>query len=834
MEPETSATMKPETPVTPEPETPVSQESETPVTPKPETQVTRQPEMPVMIGPETPVAGSRDPAPNPFAVLRRLVPGAEAVDTGQGQTQKDFVVEADLGAFQRLRPGAEPVPRPDGTVCWHARDVEPLRTRKSWKKQGRRVRDQEIPARESVQEEGIQRLFALSQTLTEQEYLLTQKERIQAHCVDLGRQLQLLLQALSTWENQDLPQAQPPEAEEALRGILTRLAELQERGRSLSETARLLGIEVPQPDFTSFDRAMELFRQRRFQAIIAAENPEDGELATLIDRRLTERERQAAEPFHLLPYWKYYAQFYKTYEETRFEREVEAATRIREFHLLFPARRRERKFTFFLGPTNSGKTYQALQLLAAAENGIYLAPLRLLAQEVAQTLNEWGIPCNLITGEERLPVPGAKHTASTIEMLSLHEQYALCVIDEAQMLGDADRGWAWTQAVLGVQAGEVCVVGAPESLPVLEKLLKLTGEIPEVVHLERLAPLRLLSHPVRDHDALKPGTAMVAFSRTAVLGLKRELEERTGQRVAVIYGALPPEIRRNQARLFASGEAPFLAATDAIGMGLNLPIRTLLFCEDRKFIDRQEHPLTPLEVRQIAGRAGRFGQNEIGFVGTFRISMEHIRTAYHAKPLPVRRAHLAPNLDHVLAMATLRDEKNPKLARLLALFLKSVKPDPRTYQLADLEDQTILARIADGHGNLDLPTRFIFSSAPVPVRSHEAMAAFTIMVATVAHHRSLHLDEILPTHMNRFQRLVILETTIRIVDLYCWLHFRFPGNFPDLEEAQAHRHAINGEIDRLLGQKRPGSQSNSPEPGQRAKSRPPASRFARFHRQRKR
>ncbi|MBF0175417.1 MAG: hypothetical protein HQL63_01005 [Magnetococcales bacterium] len=738
--------------------------------------------------------------PNPFAVLKRLLP--DSLATGQDADANQYVTQADLGEFRRIRPGAEPIQRADGTPVWHLRDVEPLRTRKAWKKQGRRVQEQVLPAYESLQEDGILRLFALSQTLTEQEYLLTQRERIQAHCDDLATRLRAMEQNLLAWENNDLVQTHPPEAEELLRRMLTRLADWQERRHSLGLSAEQLGIVVPELDLTPWTRAMARFRQRRFQAIIAAENPEDTDLANQIDRRLTEREQKNLEPFYLQPYWKYYAQFYKLYEEARFEREVAAATRIREFHLLFPARRQQRRFTFFLGPTNSGKTYQALQLLAAAENGVYLAPLRLLAQEVAQTLNEWGTPCNLVTGEERIPIPGARHTASTIEMLALHEQYALCVIDEAQMLGDSDRGWAWTQAVLGVQAEHVCVVGSPEAEAVLGQLLRLTGEIPEIVHLERLTPLHLLPQTVRDHQSLQPGTALVAFSRAAVLGLKRDLEEQTGQRVAVIYGALPPEIRRTQARLFASGAAPFLAATDAIGMGLNLPIKTLLFCEDRKFMDREEHPLTPLEVRQIAGRAGRFGQNEIGYVGTYRIGMEHIRTAFHARPLAVRRAHLAPNLDHILAMATLRGENDPKLARLLALFLKSVKPDPKTYKLADLEDQTILARIADSHESLDLPTRFIFSSAPVPVRSHEAMAAFETMVASVARKHTLDLEDILPTDANRFQRLVTLETTVRIVDLYCWLHYRFPVSFPDLEEARDHRHTINAEIDRLLGQRR--------------------------------
>ncbi len=177
-------------------------------------------------------------------------------------------------------------------------------------------------------------------------------------------------------------------------------------------------------------------------------------------------------------------------------------------------------FTLYLGPTNSGKTYQALQRLKDAPTGVYLAPLRLLALEVSETLLEWGVPCSMITGEERIEVEGANHTASTIEMLSLHKKYDICVIDEAQMLGDVDRGWAWTQAILGAQANEVCVIAAPEARIAIEKLLKLTGDPFEVVELTRLSPLKLLNSPTKGFSDIEHGTAIVAFSRSGVLALK--------------------------------------------------------------------------------------------------------------------------------------------------------------------------------------------------------------------------------------------------------------------------------------------------------------------------
>ncbi|MBF0096510.1 MAG: hypothetical protein HQM04_05830 [Magnetococcales bacterium] len=486
----------------------------------------------------------------------------------------------------------------------------------------------------------------------------------------------------------------------------------------------------------------------------------------------------------------------------RLEKKLSAATRILEFHTLFPARELQRHFTLFLGPTNSGKTYQALRILADARTGSYLAPLRLLALEVADTLNSWGVPCHMVTGEERIEVDGALHSARTIEMMSTHLRQEVVVIDEAQMLGDADRGWAWTQAILGARAERVCIIGAPEARPAIEKLLRLTEEPYEVVNLERLSPLQPLAAPVMKFRALEPGTALVAFSRAAVLGLKESVEQQTGARAAVLYGALPPEVRRQQAELFASGQAPYLVATDAIGMGLNLPIRTLLFAEDQKFIDRRKHPLTPMEVRQIAGRAGRYGKNEVGFVGTFRIADDHIMSALHTAPHAIHRAHLAPTFDHLMALANLqRQDRKPSLARMMLLFAHAVKPDPTVYEVAALEDQIFLAQITDRYPALAMEIRFALANAPVPLRALSAVLAFERMVRTVAHHHPLGLDEVVPLFSEEFPpSLDLLETAMRVVDLYCWLHYRFPEQFPELEPAQERRRSINREISRLLRQ----------------------------------
>ncbi|MEO5330445.1 MAG: hypothetical protein H7839_00360 [Magnetococcus sp. YQC-5] len=608
----------------------------------------------------------------------------------------------------------------------------------------------------------------------------------------------LLILALAEWRA-NLEGFGPLQAEEALRVLLERRAEWQEQRRKVRREALVEAKALVRPDPGPWRSAVSAYRRRRFEGVLAEAGEDFTADSKAADREIIREEASHSDEFFLLPYWHYFGRLHKALDQLRLQRETTAITRIHEFHALFPARERFRHVTLFLGPTNSGKTYQALQRLAAAGNGIYLAPLRLLALEVAETLNEWGVPCNMVTGEERIYVEGARHTACTIEMLPLGNRYDVCVIDEAQMLGDSDRGWAWTQAILGVQADEVYLVGAPESQPVLEKLLTLTDDPYQVTHLERLAPLQLMHKPIKSVRDLQPGTAIILFSRSAVLAMKAEIEQKTGMQTAVLYGALPPEVRRRQAHLFASGEASLLVATDAIGMGLNLPIRTILFAQDSKFINRVEHVLTPMEVRQIAGRAGRFGKNEVGFVGTYMIPMHRIAVAFRTAPHPVARAHLAPTLEHLLAIASLREEKQPALARLFAIFTQTVKPDPEVYDLADLEDQIVLARITDRYKTLDLATRFSLSAAPVPLRESVAVEAFETMTTTVARNRVLSLAKIMPEDRGgRGGRLALLETSMRIVSLYCWLHFRFPHHFPDQEQAEMRRREINREIGSLL------------------------------------
>ncbi|HYO87498.1 MAG TPA: helicase-related protein, partial [Candidatus Limnocylindrales bacterium] len=272
--------------------------------------------------------------------------------------------------------------------------------------------------------------------------------------------------------------------------------------------------------------------------------------------------------------------------------------------------RAEQRMILHIGPPNSGKTHHALNALAASSGGWYLAPLRLLAFEVFERLNQRGVRCNLLTGEEFIPVDGATITAATIEMFNPQHSGECVVIDEAQMLADSDRGWAWTRALMEAQASSIHVLAPPSGRALIERLARAAELRLTVQKHERLAEIKVADEPwsVR---RLPPRTILVAFSRHAALRLKTNLE-RSNRSVSIVYGNLPPEVRRRQADRFAHGETEICVATDAVGMGLNLPADYVCFYEVQKFDGRQVRLLTAAEVQQIGGRAGRFGLSQAG------------------------------------------------------------------------------------------------------------------------------------------------------------------------------------------------------------------------------
>ena len=475
------------------------------------------------------------------------------------------------------------------------------------------------------------------------------------------------------------------------------------------------------------------------------------------------------------------------------------------------ARHLQRTVTLYVGPPNSGKTHAAFERLAQAHDGAYLAPLRLLALEGRDRLVARGVPCSLLTGEENVPAEGSRVVSSTIEMVGTNKPIDVAVIDEAQMIFDPSRGWAWTQAIVAVPANEVLIICSAYAVPAIENLLGLCGERCTVRHFERKQHVDLLPQPVPT-ASLRLGDAVVAFSRRDVLMLRDQIAA-AGHPVSVIYGALPPEVRRREAERFASGESHILVATDAIGMGLNLPIRRVLFSTMTKFDGQGDRTLTESEVHQIAGRAGRFGIHEEGFVGVLQdAEASALRTLKELLPKTPRaprdfKAPVAPNGWHVTTISS-RLHKT-KLREVLGVFVEQLKLDDAHFAVAELDQMLDLADQLDKcAAKLTLKERFTYAQAPVDTRTDTQVQEFLDWASSHALTGRAGTPWFLKD-VDGHSRLDRMEQALRACTLWLWLDLRFPGVYGHLDDVLALRSQLNDGIERQLKGKRPLAQMRS-------------------------
>ena len=322
------------------------------------------------------------------------------------------------------------------------------------------------------------------------------------------------------------------------------------------------------------------------------------------------------------------------------------------------ARSIKRRFVLHTGPTNSGKTHAAISALKGAQTGVYCGPLRLLAWETCERLRDEGIPTDLLTGQEHDQEEDATHVSCTVEMLNSRMSsgniFDVAVIDEVQLIGDPVRGCAWTAAILGCPALEIHLCGSPSATPLIRRMVQETGDELEERSYERLSPLRVASKSMSSLDEVRHGDAVVVFTRRDLFKYKMELQKR-GHLCSVVYGALPPVTRRKQAQQFndTSDESAsnVLVTTDAVGLGLNLRIGRIVFTTLRKFDGEMNRFLTGCEIKQIGGRAGRFGTEhaEEGGIVTALDSrdLKRVRAGMKETPPSIGRAGVSPEPDEL-------------------------------------------------------------------------------------------------------------------------------------------------------------------------------------------
>uniref|UniRef100_A0AC34GR88 RNA helicase n=1 Tax=Panagrolaimus sp. ES5 TaxID=591445 RepID=A0AC34GR88_9BILA len=456
-------------------------------------------------------------------------------------------------------------------------------------------------------------------------------------------------------------------------------------------------------------------------------------------------------------------------------------------HNWYPeARNIQRKIVFHAGPTNSGKTHAALERFKEAKSGVYLGPLRLLANEIFSKMNAAGVPCDLVTGEERNfaidKMNPSNHLSSTVEMLSTQMEVEVAIIDEIQMIRDSQRGWAFTRALLGACAQEVHLCGEKAAIKMVKRLLDPIGEHVDVVEYERRSPLTISTHGLGDIRRVEDGDAIVCFSRKSIFGITKLLEN-FGISCAVIYGDLPPGAKLSQAAKFNDPNDPVnvIVATDAIGMGLNLNIKRVIF---NSLIKPPNGELIPTYAAlQIAGRAGRYGTAySQGKVMTLRNEDMGLLHTILSKPVDeIEKAGIAPTFEQIETFAY--HLPHASFVNLLDIFVSvcSVSDD---YFICSVQQIRELAELIDSI-RLSLRERYTFCLVPIKVDRKVVATTFVKIVRRHSTGQQITYDwfcSILNWPLKPAKRvddLKNLEQVYETIEAYLWLSLRMPDAFPD-------------------------------------------------------
>ncbi len=476
---------------------------------------------------------------------------------------------------------------------------------------------------------------------------------------------------------------------------------------------------------------------------------------------------------------------------------LENNPRFVHYHKLYPARRLTRRWIALLGPTNSGKTHRSIEAMAAAEHAIYLSPLRLMALENQERIESMGVPCSLVTGEEEIIREGATHFCCTVEEFARfrHQHWDVVVVDEVQMMADPQRGWAWVDALVSAYTPKLMMTGPALIEPSLRTLCELCEDQLQVQRTKRLSPVEVAKHATT-LERLEPGSLLVAFSRKLVLELKGMLES-AGKSVSVVYGALSPEVRREQARRFREGEADIMVATDAVGMGLNLPAHTLCFYTDEKFDGIQNRQLKVQEVKQIGGRAGRFGHHDRGEITALDPqTLKSIRRLFNSPDAPVdlSQFQVRPSIDHLSAISELMGE--PSLLRSWLTFNRNINYGEAFVSVLPDELAEWIELIDDP--KIPLWLRWTFACTPI-------RGGFD---SPASQHAQRWIKRVAEGHAIPMPRLLLgadlasLESTLHVVETYLHLARSLPEHFPEHDDGEEARKLLNDAITRELSRQR--------------------------------
>ena len=527
---------------------------------------------------------------------------------------------------------------------------------------------------------------------------------------------------------------------------------------------------------------------------------------------LSDIERQHKYITELLPQFLRFAYAHRSSKESLKLTRSLIQDLVQDYHIrYFPdARRTKRKVFMHTGPTNSGKTYAAMQCYLNAESGLYAAPLRTLAYETFVRTNNEGIDCDMFTGEQKIYKRNAdnpsSHISCTTEIIPMEmAMYKVAVIDEIQMIGDLQRGGAWTKALFGICCEELHLCGHQSAINILKSLFELIGEELIVRSYKRFTPLTLLpNHLNSDYTLLRPGDCVISFSRQNLHLNKAKIEENTNMKCSIIYGNLPPSVRMKQIEQFNDPNSDYqiAVASDAIGLGVNLNIKRIVFADLYKVWANELTRISPQLVMQVSGRAGRFmSLYPEGEVTCFHMNDYPLLKYLYSAPIPdIPKAVLSPPAEIWAQL----DYAMPSYDMLQLLqFMNMGLPKGINYQFFVRHD---LDKMSQLYKKIGLPSITALSLLDCFVNLKKAFVFDTAqqIFTLFAEGKILRFEDLLflaswPRPPQAYaSSLDLYENISDVCDLYLWLHQRNPQYFPDRIRVQEFQIEVSNVIGETL------------------------------------
>ena len=346
------------------------------------------------------------------------------------------------------------------------------------------------------------------------------------------------------------------------------------------------------------------------------------------------------------------------------------------------------KIVAVLGPTNTGKTFLAIETLLSFESGMMGFPLRLLAREVYDKVIKKIDPSKvaLITGEEKIIPSNAKYYFCTVESMPIDKKLDFVAIDEIQMASDHERGHIFTDRLLNLRGEKTTMfMGSNSMKNILEKL----DEDVEYIDRKRLSKLTYAGH--KKISRIERKSAIIAFSAEEVYAIAELIRRQKGG-AAIVMGSLSPKTRNSQVELYQSGDVDYLVATDAIGMGINMDLNNVYFSNLKKFDGKKLRRLKMSEVGQISGRAGRYlNDGSFGITGECgEISSEEVELLENHK------------FDDVYSIYWRNSNLNFKNGDLLIKSLEERPNKSWLKRIPECEDEKVLKHILKDAEKLEI------------------------------------------------------------------------------------------------------------------------------------